>query len=106
MTADEAYGKDGKFRAWLEQRRASATSSPSREEPGRRRRRRKSRAGRADRARPGPGLEAPQLRKGGPRSPGLRLGGRQRLPEDGTELARLVPRYLLVRRSLTPDGKE
>ena len=29
VTADEAYGKDGGFRSWLEQRRAG-TSSPSR----------------------------------------------------------------------------
>ena len=62
VTADEAYGKDGKFRDWLEQRRigyvvAVARARPSAGDAG------TSRADVAGRARPGPGVEAPQLRE-------------------------------------------
>ena len=60
------------------------------EEPGRRRRRREVPRRRADRARPGPGMEAPQLRERLQRAPGLRLGGRD-LARGRHRAARLVP---------------
>ena len=89
VTADEAYGKDGSFRDWLEQRRAGYVVAVPKS-PGRRRRHREVPRRRADRARPGPGMEAPQLRKRLQRPPGLRLGSRHSARR-WHRAARLVP---------------
>ena len=51
VTADEAYGKDGSFRGWLEQRRLGYVVAVA-AEPGRGGRRREVPRRRADRARP------------------------------------------------------
>ena len=60
------------------------------EEPGRGRRRREVPRRRADRARPGPGVEAAQLRERLQRPPGVRLGGRD-VARRRHRAARLVP---------------
>ena len=62
MTADEAYGKDGKFRSWLEQRRIGYVVAVACNQavPG------SAGASRAD-------VLAAQARQG---APDLRLGGR------------------------------
>ena len=100
MTADEAYGKDGKFRGWLEQRRVGYVVAVA-EQPGRRRRRRELPRRRADRARPG---QAWKRRSCGNGSKGPRVydWAAATLPEDGTEPPGWS-RYLLVRRSLTRE---
>ena len=102
VTADEAYGKDGKFRAWLEQRRASYVVAVP-----------KSQAvagdagkSRADVLTAHAPDQAWKRRSCGKGSKGPRVcdWAAATLPEDGTEPPGWS-RYLLVRRSLTPDGK-
>ena len=103
VTADEAYGQDGKFRDWLEQRRigyvvAVACNQAVRGDAGDLPRRRPGRA------RPGPGVEAPQLRRRRQGAPRLRLGGRHLARRRHGEPPGWS-RYLLVRRSLTRNAK-
>ena len=102
VTADEAYGKDGKFRAWLEQRRTSYVVAVP-----------KSQAvagdagkSRADVLTAHAPDQAWKRRSCGKGSKGPRVcdWAAATLPEDGTEPPGWS-RYLLVRRSLTPDGK-
>jgi SRSO17 transposase len=102
VTADEAYGRDGKFRAWLEQRRigyvvAVAADQAVRGDAG---------ASRADvLAAHAPG-QAWKRRSCGDGSKGPRVfdWAAATLPGDGTEPAGWS-RYLLVRRSLTRNAK-
>jgi SRSO17 transposase len=102
VTADEAYGKDGKFRAWLEQRRvgyvvAVPKSQAVAGDGG---------ASRADvLAAHAPG-RAWKRRSCGNGSKGPRVfdWAAATLPEDGTEPPGWS-RYLLARRSLTPNAK-
>jgi SRSO17 transposase len=102
VTADEAYGKDGKFRDFLEQRRigyvvAVAANQAVRGDAG---------TSRADvLAAHAPG-QAWKRRSCGNGSKGPRVydWAAATLPADGTEPAGWA-RYLLVRRSLTPNGK-
>ena len=89
VTADEAYGRDGKFRAWLEQRRVSYvvavdSSQAIAGDAG------NSRADALAAHAPGPGMEAAQLRERLQGPPGLRLGGRH-LARRRHRAARLVP---------------
>ena len=102
MTADEAYGKDGRFRDWLEQRRVGYVVAVPQSQAVARRRREVPRR-RADRARPG---QAWKRRSCGNGSKGPRVydWAAATLPEDGTEPPGWS-RYLLVRRSLTPNAK-
>jgi SRSO17 transposase len=102
VTADETYGRDGKFRAWLEQRRTGyVVAVDSRQaiagDAG------TSRAGALAAHGPGPGMEAAQLRERlqGPRAFDWAAAT---LPGDGSEPAGWS-RYLLVRRSLTRNAK-
>ena len=102
VTADEAYGRDGKFRAWLEQRRigyvvAVAANQAVRGDAG---------TSRADvLAAHAPG-QAWKRRSCGDGSKGPRVfdWAAATLPGDGTEPAGWS-RYLLVRRSLTRNAK-
>jgi len=102
VTADEAYGKDGKFRAWLEQRRAGyVVAVPKNQavagDAG------KSRADALTAHAPD---QAWKRRSCGNGSKGPRVydWAAATLPADGTEPPGWS-RYLLVRRSLTPNGK-
>ncbi len=102
VTADEAYGKDGKFRAWLEQRRAGYVVAVPKSQAV---------AGGAGKSRAdvltahAPG-QAWKRRSCGNGSKGPRVydWAAATLPADGTEPPGWS-RYLLVRRSLTPNGK-
>jgi SRSO17 transposase len=102
VTADEAYGKDGKFRGFLEQRRigyvvAVAANQAVRGDAG---------TSRADvLAAHAPG-QAWKRRSCGNGSKGPRVydWAAATLPADGTEPPGWS-RYLLVRRSLTPNAK-
>jgi SRSO17 transposase len=102
VTADEAYGRDGKFRAWLEQRRigyvvAVAANQAVRGDAG---------TSRADvLAAHAPG-QAWKRRSCGDGSKGPRVfdWAAATLPGDGTGPAGWS-RYLLVRRSLTRNAK-
>ena len=102
VTADEAYGKDGKFRDFLEQRRigyvvAVAANQAVRGDAG---------TSRADvLAAHAPG-QAWKRRSCGSGSKGPRVydWAAATLPADGTEPPGWS-RYLLVRRSLTPNAK-
>jgi len=102
VTADEAYGKDGKFRDFLEQRRigyvvAVAANQAVRGDAG---------TSRADvLAAHAPG-QAWKRRSCGNGSKGPRVcdWAAATLPAGGTEPPGWA-RYLLVRRSLTPNGK-
>jgi SRSO17 transposase len=102
VTADEAYGKDGKFRDFLEQRRigyvvAVAANQAVRGDAG---------TSRADvLAAYAPG-QAWKRRSCGNGSKGPRVydWAAATLPADGTEPPGWA-RYLLVRRSLAPNGK-
>jgi SRSO17 transposase len=103
VTADEAYGKDGKFRDFLEQRRISyvvavAANQAVRGDAG---------TSRADvLAAHAPG-QAWKRRSCGSGSKGPRVydWAAATLPADGTEPPGWS-RYLLVRRSLTPNAKD
>jgi SRSO17 transposase len=102
VTADEAYGKDGKFRAFLEQRRigyvvAVAANQPVRGDAG---------TSRADvLAAHAPGQAWKRRSCGnGAKGPRVYDWAAATLPADGTEPPGWS-RYLLVRRSLTPDAK-
>jgi len=102
VTADEAYGRDGKFRDWLEQRRigyvvAVASNQPVRGDAG---------ASRADvLASHAPG-QAWKRRSCGNGAKGPRMfdWAAATLPEGGGEPPGWS-RYLLVRRSLTANAK-
>ena len=102
VTADEAYGRDGKFRAWLEQRRVGYVVAVDS---------RQAIAGdagtsRADALAAHAPDQAWKRRSCGNGSKGPRVcdWAAATLPEDGTEPPGWS-RYLLVRRSLTPDAK-
>ena len=102
VTADEAYGKDGSFRGWLEQRRigyvvAVPKSQAVAGDAG------KSRADVLTAHAPG---QAWKRRSCGNGSKGPRVydWAAATLPEDGTEPPGWS-RYLLVRRSLAPNAK-
>ena len=102
VTADEAYGKDGKFREWLEQRRigyvvAVAKNQAVRGDAG---------PSRADALAAHAPDQAWKRRSCGNGSKGPRVfdWAGASLPEDGTEPPGWS-RNLLVRRSLTPDAK-
>ena len=102
VTAGEAYGKDGRFRDWLEQRRAAyVVAVPSNQAvPG------SAGASRADvLAAHAPG-QAWKRRSCGNGSKGPRVydWAAATLPEDGTEPPGWS-RYLLARRSLTRNAK-
>ena len=102
VTADEAYGKDGKFRAWLEQRRASYVVAVPKSQAvagdaG------KSRADVLTAHAPDQAWKRRSCGKGS-KGPRVYDWAAATLPEDGTEPPGWS-RYLLVRRSLTPDGK-
>ena len=102
VTADEAYGKEGKFREWLEQRRISYVVAVPKSQAV---------AGDAGRSRAdvltahAPG-QAWKRRSCGNGSKGPRMydWAAATLPGDGTEPPGWH-RFLLVRRSLTPDSK-
>jgi len=101
-TADEAYGKDGKFRDWLEQRRVAYVVAVPKSQAV---------AGDAGKSRAdvlaadAPG-QAWKRRSCGNGSKGPRVydWAAATLPEDGTEPPGWA-RYLLVRRSLTRNAK-
>ena len=102
VTADEAYGKDGKFRAWLEQRRigyvvAVACNQAIPASAG---------TSRADVLAAHAPQQAWKRRSCGDGSKGPRVfdWAAATLPGDGTEPAGWS-RYLLVRRSLTRNAK-
>ena len=102
VTADEAYGKEGKFREWLEQRRVSYVVAVPKSQAvagdaG------KSRADTLTAHAPG---QAWKRRSCGNGSKGPRVydWAAATLPEDGTEPPGWQ-RFLLVRRSLTPSSK-
>jgi SRSO17 transposase len=102
VTADEAYGKDGGFRGWLEQRRAGYVVAVPKSQAV---------AGDAGKSRAdvltahAPG-QAWKRRSCGNGSKGPRVydWAAATLPEDGTEPPGWA-RYLLVRRSPAPDAK-
>jgi SRSO17 transposase len=101
-TADEAYGKEGKFREWLEQRRVSYVVAVPKSQAvagdaG------KSRADVLTEHAPG---QAWKRRSCGDGSKGARVydWAAATLPEDGTEPPGWQ-RFLLVRRSLAPNSK-
>jgi SRSO17 transposase len=102
VTADEAYGKEGKFREWLEQRRIGSVVAVPKSQAV---------AGDAGRSRAdvlaahAPG-QAWKRRSCGNGSKGPRMydWAAATLPQDGTEPPGWA-RFLLVRRSLTPDAK-
>ena len=102
VTADEAYGKDGGFRGWLEQRRAGYVVAVPKSQAV---------AGDAGRSRADVlTAHAPdqawKRRSCGNGSKGPRVydWAAATLPEDGTEPPGWA-RFLLVRRSLTPNAK-
>jgi SRSO17 transposase len=102
VTADEAYGKEAKFREWLEQRRVSYVVAVPKSQAV---------AGDAGKSRAdvltadAPG-QAWKRRSCGNGSKGPRMydWAAATLPEDGTEPPGWQ-RFLLVRRSLTPNSK-
>jgi SRSO17 transposase len=103
VTADEAYGRDGKFRAWLEQRRVGYVVAVDS---------RQAIAGdagtsRADALAAHAPDQAWKRRSCGNGSKGPRVfdWAAATLPEDGGEPAGWS-RYLLVRRSLTRNAKD
>jgi len=102
VTADEAYGRDGKFRAWLEQRRVGyVVAVDSRQAvPG------SAGTSRADALTAHAPDQAWKRRSCGNGSKGPRVfdWAAATLPDDGSEPAGWS-RYLLVRRSLTGNGK-
>jgi SRSO17 transposase len=102
VTADEAYGKEGSFRGWLEQRRAGYVVAVPKSQAV---------AGDAGKSRADVlAAHAPERawkrRSCGNGSKGPRVcdWAAATLPEDGTEPPGWS-RYLLVRRSLTPNAK-
>jgi SRSO17 transposase len=102
VTADEAYGRDGKFRGWLEQRRtgyvvAVASNQPVRGDAG---------PSRADVLAAHAPDQAWKRRSCGNGSKGPRVfdWAAATLPEGSGEPPGWS-RYLLVRRSLAPDAK-
>ncbi len=102
VTADEAYGKDGGFRAWLEQRRAAYVVAVPKSQAV------SGDAGksRADALTADAPAQAWKRRSCGNGSKGPRVydWAAATLPEDGTEPPGWQ-RFLLVRRSLTPNSK-
>jgi SRSO17 transposase len=102
VTADEAYGKDGRFRDWLEQRRAAyvVAVASSQAVPG------SSGTSRADALAAHAPDQAWKRRSCGNGSKGPRVydWAAATLPEDGTEPPGWS-RYLLARRSLTRNAK-
>ena len=102
VTADEAYGKDGKFRDWLEQRRAAYVVAVASNQavPG------STGTSRADVLAAHAPDQAWKRRSCGNGAKGPRIfdWAAASLPEDGTEPPGWS-RYLLVRRSLTRNGK-
>jgi SRSO17 transposase len=102
VTADEAYGRDGKFRDWLEQRRIGYVVAVASNQaiPG------SAGTSRADVLAAHAPDQAWKRRSCGNGAKGPRMfdWAAATLPEDGTEPAGWS-RYLLVRRSLTRDAK-
>jgi len=102
VTADEAYGKDGRFRDWLEQRRTSYVLAVASNQavPG------STGTSRADvLAAHAPGQAWKRRSCGnGAKGPRVYDWAAATLPEDGTEPPGWS-RYLLIRRSLTRNGK-
>jgi len=102
VTADEAYGKDGRFRDWLEQRRAAYVVAVASNQavPG------SSWTSRADVLAAHAPDQAWKRRSCGNGSKGPRVydWAAATLPEDGTEPPGWS-RYLLARRSLTRNAK-
>ena len=100
--ADEAYGKDGSFRGWLEQRRISYVVAVPKSQAvagdaG------KSRADVLTAHAPGQAWKRRSCADGS-KGPRVYDWAAATLPEDGTEPPGWS-RFLLVRRSLTPDAK-
>lgn len=102
VTADEAYGKDGRFRDWLEQRRAAYVTAVASNQavPG------STGTSRADVLAAHAPDQAWKRRSRGSGAKGPRIydWAAATLPEDGTEPPGWS-RYLLVRRSLTRNSK-
>jgi SRSO17 transposase len=102
VTADEAYGKDGRFRDWLEQRRAAYVVAVASNQavPG------NAGTSRADVLAAHAPDQAWKRRSCGNGSKGPRIfdWAAATLPEDGTGPPGWS-RYLLARRSLTRNGK-
>jgi len=102
VTADEAYGKDGRFRDWLEQRRAAYVLAVASNQavPG------STGTSRADvLAAHAPGQAWKRRSCGnGAKGPRVYDWAAATLPEDGTEPPGWS-RFLMVRRSLTPNAK-
>src|SRR5262249_9915479 len=101
VTADEGYGRDGKFRAWLEQRRMGyVVAVDSQAVPG------SAGISRADVLAAHAPAQAWKRRGCGNGSKGPRVfdWAAASLPDDGTEPPGWS-RNLLVRRSLAPDAK-
>src|SRR5215475_15131668 len=103
VTADEAYGRDGKFRAWLEARRVGyVVAVDSRQAvPG------SAGTSRADALAAHAPQQAWKRRSCGNGSKGPRVfdWAAATLPDDGSEPVGWS-RYLLVRRSLTSNAKD
>jgi SRSO17 transposase len=101
VTADEAYGKDGKFRAWLEQRRMGYVVAVARDQavPG------STGTSRADALAANAPQEAWKRRSCGDGAKGPRAfdWAAATVPDDGAPPG--WTRYLLVRRSLTRNAK-
>ena len=101
VTADEAYGRDGKFRDWLEQHRIGYVVAVASNQaiPG------SAGTSRADVLAAHAPDQAWKLRSCGNGAKGPRMfdWAAATLPDDGTEPA--WSRYLLARRSLTRDAK-
>ena len=102
VTADEAYGKDGSFRGWLEQRRAGYVAAVPKSQAvagdaG------KSRADMLTAHAPDQAWKRRSCGKGS-KGPRVYDWAAATLPEDGTEPPGWS-RYLLVRRSLAPNSK-
>jgi SRSO17 transposase len=102
VTADEAYGKEGSFREWLEQRRVSYVVAVPKSQ---------AIAGDAGKSRAdvltahAPGQAWKRRSCGnGPKGPRMYDWAAATLPEDGAEPPGWQ-RFLLVRRSLTPNAK-
>jgi SRSO17 transposase len=102
VTADEAYGKDGSFRSWLEQRRAGYVVAVPKSQAV---------AGDAGKSRAdvltGHAPDQAWKRRScgnGAKGPRVYDWAAATLPEDGTEPPGWS-RYLLVRRSLTPNSR-